>query len=212
MKLFELLGEDKEKLEVPDIEVDDEICLGRFKNRKAKVTSFDTDKKDNHPIVKTTKGPVKLLKPRFPKLMNKVDEKFVQPPRTEIENTEFDDHLIPELKTKHKLNPHASKELNLMLSGKKPAALFSKEHLNIWEKFKDKFKIFVEDNDIVITLPGEEWRAKKIFQLREYFENLWNKFQPNPIPQHLLKSYHVKLGLLLGYPKEDIKKFVSISN
>ena len=71
MRLYEI--EKKEKLEVPDIEVNDEICLGKFKNRKAKVTGFDTDKKDNHPIVKTTKGPVKLLKPRFPKLMKNAD-------------------------------------------------------------------------------------------------------------------------------------------
>ena len=69
MKLFELLDEDNEKLEVPDIEIGDDILTGKFLNKKSKVTGFTKDKKDNHPVVKTTKGSVKLLKPRFPKLM-----------------------------------------------------------------------------------------------------------------------------------------------
>jgi len=54
-------------LELPDIEIGDDILIGKFKNRKAKITGF---KKDDHnqPVLKTTKGDQKLFKPRFPKL------------------------------------------------------------------------------------------------------------------------------------------------
>lgn len=67
MKIFELF-EDKDTLELPDIKVGDEVKIGRFKNRKAIVKGFKKDKKDNHPILKTTKGDTKLFKPRISKL------------------------------------------------------------------------------------------------------------------------------------------------
>ena len=79
MRAYEFLTEDKTKLELPDIEVDDEIKVGRFKNRKAIVKGF---KKDNHgqPVLKTTKGDQKLFKPRISKLESeKIDETFDQP-------------------------------------------------------------------------------------------------------------------------------------
>ena len=72
--------EDKEKLELPDMVVGDEVKVGRFKNRKAEIKGF---KKDDHgqPVLKTTKGDQKLFKPRISKLepKKKVDETFDQP-------------------------------------------------------------------------------------------------------------------------------------
>jgi hypothetical protein len=51
----------------PEIEVGDEVKVGKFKNRKAEVKGFETD--DNgQPVLKTTKGDQKLFKPRISKL------------------------------------------------------------------------------------------------------------------------------------------------
>lgn len=54
-------------LELPDIEIGDDILIGKFRNRKAKITGFTKDD-HNQPVLKTTKGDQKLFKPRFPKL------------------------------------------------------------------------------------------------------------------------------------------------
>jgi hypothetical protein len=48
--------------------VGDEVYVGRFKNRKATITGFGVDE-HNQPVLKTTKGPQKLFKPRIAKLM-----------------------------------------------------------------------------------------------------------------------------------------------
>jgi hypothetical protein len=60
----------KDILQPPNIEIDDEILVGKFKNRKATVTGFDVDD-NNQPVLKTTKGDQKLFKPRLVKLMKK---------------------------------------------------------------------------------------------------------------------------------------------
>ena len=76
MKITEIL-EDKDTLELPDIKVGDEVKIGKWKNRKATVKGFKKDKKDNHPILKTTKGDTKLFKPRISKI--ETNEAFDQP-------------------------------------------------------------------------------------------------------------------------------------
>ena len=60
----------KDILQLPNIQIGDEILVGRFKNRKAVVTGFTIDD-HNQPVLKTTKGPQKLFKPRIVKLMDK---------------------------------------------------------------------------------------------------------------------------------------------
>ena len=54
-------------LDTPDIDVGDEVKVGKFKNRKATVKGF---KKDSHgqPVLKTDKGDQQLFKPRVSKL------------------------------------------------------------------------------------------------------------------------------------------------
>lgn len=54
-------------LSLPDLEVGDEVMVGKFKNRKATIRGFDKDK-DNQPVLKTDKGEHKLFKPRISKL------------------------------------------------------------------------------------------------------------------------------------------------
>jgi|TARA_B110000444_G_scaffold230476_1_gene237728 hypothetical protein len=60
----------KDILQLPNIEIGDEILVGKFKNRKATVTGFAVDD-NNQPVLKTTKGDQKLFKPRIVKLMDK---------------------------------------------------------------------------------------------------------------------------------------------
>jgi hypothetical protein len=60
--------ETKDTLELPDIEVGDQVLVGKFKNRKATVKGFTKDK-NNQPVLKTDKGDQKLFKPRIAKLM-----------------------------------------------------------------------------------------------------------------------------------------------
>lgn len=82
MRAYEFLQEKDDTLELPNINVGDEVKVGKFKNRKAIVKGF---KKDDHnqPVLKTTKGEHKVFKPRITKLEpKKVDEDFGVPTPT----------------------------------------------------------------------------------------------------------------------------------
>jgi hypothetical protein len=59
----------------PSLDVGDDLLIGKFKNRKARITGFA---KDDHeqPVLKTTKGDQKLFKPRIPKLMTEETATF----------------------------------------------------------------------------------------------------------------------------------------
>ncbi len=83
MRLSELT--DPKKLELPDIEVGDEVLVGKFKNRKATVKGFKTDD-NNQPVLKTDKGDQKLFKPRIKKLMT--EGLIVIPPKM-LEHIDF---------------------------------------------------------------------------------------------------------------------------
>jgi len=55
-------------LELPTMDVGDQVLVGKFKNRKAEIKGFKTDP-NNQPVLKTDKGDQKLFKPRIVKLM-----------------------------------------------------------------------------------------------------------------------------------------------
>jgi GNAT superfamily N-acetyltransferase/5'(3')-deoxyribonucleotidase len=78
-KLDDYIGE-AETLKLPNIDVGDEVMVGKFKNRKATVKGFDKDD-NNQPVLKTNKGDQKLFKPRIRKLMDYIDESvnYVKP-------------------------------------------------------------------------------------------------------------------------------------
>lgn len=67
MRLHQLTEKKDDTLDLPQIDVGDEVKVGKFKNRKATVTGFDKDD-HNQPVLKTTKGDQKLFKPRLSKL------------------------------------------------------------------------------------------------------------------------------------------------
>lgn len=56
-------------LDLPPIKVGDEILFGKFKNRRAVVKGFTTDK-HHQPVLKTTKGDQPLFKLRLRTLMD----------------------------------------------------------------------------------------------------------------------------------------------
>ena len=68
----------EEELNIPPIAVGDTVYIGRFKNRKATVTGFGTDK-HGQPILHTTKGTQPLFKPRLAKLMKDDVEEDAMP-------------------------------------------------------------------------------------------------------------------------------------
>ena len=67
MKITDIIENEDTTLNPPSITVGDEVKVGKFKNRKAKVTGFKKDDK-GQPVLKTTKGDQKLFKPRISKL------------------------------------------------------------------------------------------------------------------------------------------------
>lgn len=65
MKLIEIT---EDTLKLPDLKVGDVMMVGKFKNRKATIKGFKTDK-HGQPIAKTDKGDQQIFKGRVKKLM-----------------------------------------------------------------------------------------------------------------------------------------------
>ena len=59
------------ELKLPDLNVDDTLLIGKWKNRKAVIKGFDKDE-HNQPVAKTNKGDQKVFKGRVAKLMPEV--------------------------------------------------------------------------------------------------------------------------------------------
>lgn len=57
------------ELKLPDLKVGDIMMVGKFKNKKATITGFTTDK-HGQPIAKTDKGDQQIFKGRIKKLMD----------------------------------------------------------------------------------------------------------------------------------------------
>jgi len=73
--------EEAESYQPPTINVGDEVKVGKFKNRRAEVKGFTTDK-NNQPVLKTDKGDQQLFKPRITKLMKEEDLTELFDPKT----------------------------------------------------------------------------------------------------------------------------------
>jgi hypothetical protein len=116
---------------------------------------------------------------------------------------------IGEILVEGKIGPHEDNELELMLSGKKPAAIIGSEKLPIFKPYiKDKSLVLANKfkggggaTVYIVTLPNETWRGKQI-------ENQFMKQRQYPIGSPETKISHAKMGLLLGYSKEDIRHFL----
>jgi len=67
-----------QELKLPDLETDDTLLVGKWKNRRAVVKGFDTDE-HGQPIAKTNKGDQPIFKGRVAKLMPDNDPQKPKP-------------------------------------------------------------------------------------------------------------------------------------
>lgn len=114
------------------------------------------------------------------------------------------------------IGPQEGKYLNLMLRGIKPATVVSSiaEKRLFMPYIKDgRIKVAAKDggeaDNWYLTLPGEEWRGKKLQQL---FNKLWDIRRGTGIDLEGTvdqeKVLDAKIGRLLGLPKESIRYFL----
>ncbi len=117
------------------------------------------------------------------------------------------------------IGPHEGRELELMQAGKKPLAMFHDDLPEGMELPEDSFDPYVDDgkfvkNEIFVpcpaakqarlryyfyTLPGEEWRTKRLIEIqRGFFED---SVRTTP-------ELETEIGRLLGYDEADIQIFL----
>lgn len=120
------------------------------------------------------------------------------------------------------IGPHEGRELDLMLSGDKPLAMFSDIVSSGFEWPDEQFDPYVTSGALVkkefrtntpdgrfqvrhlyFALPDEAWRIEEAHDLSCRHFDAWNAEAEEAC---------VKLGRLLGYAEGDIQAFVSWSN
>jgi hypothetical protein len=117
------------------------------------------------------------------------------------------------------IGPHNGKELELMLQGVKPLALFSAADDMTPEAVGDVgFEPYVQSGRVlkfshrldgdrfetrIYCLPTEEWRAKLMLFVRQHIHDPAFRSVFSPDNLHRLD------GTLLGYSKDDIEAFVA---
>lgn len=103
------------------------------------------------------------------------------------------------------IGPHNGKELELMIKGKKPAALIFPHDMAKWRPYIEKFGWIVTPfkgfgNYDCFAISKDPYSGKQISQL---FQQVIASGQPPT------DSFHEKLGRLLGYSEQDISDFLS---
>ncbi len=108
--------------------------------------------------------------------------------------------------------PQEGKYLNLMLKGIKPISVVPKD-IPGWAEI---FMPYVKSGKIILahedeeahyfTLPGEEWRAKKVKSLFDKLRDMWDNDQFDRKTENILDA---KIGRLLGIPKVSVRYFIN---
>ena len=117
------------------------------------------------------------------------------------------------------IGPHEGRELDLMLAGDKPLAMFSDIVSSGFEWPDEQFDPYVTSGALVkkefrtntpdgryevrhlyFALPEEAWRIEEAHELNCLHFEAWNIEAQNAC---------VKLGRLLGYEERDIQAFVA---
>jgi len=117
------------------------------------------------------------------------------------------------------IGPHEFRELELMLAGTKPLAMFYDVVPASIELPEADFEPFVEEGRIVkrveyithaksgyvfrhlyYALPGEEWRIDEIHAYEVRIASGRHRFNPDA---------ERRVGWLLGYDKEDVERFIA---
>jgi len=124
-----------------------------------------------------------------------------------------DDEIPPEI------GPHEGRELELMLAGKKPAAMFSDVVPASFEWPEEEFEPYVLSGEIIkreevikssngrwlpsryvyYALPGEEARIDRLSQINQRLFGDGEK---------TTKDVESEIGRLLGYAEKDIQVYV----
>jgi len=135
---------------------------------------------------------------------------------SDLENTPYDSERNKEFHTSDHVykdkwrGPQEGKYLQLMLSGMKPVSVLDlpqdKQRFTPYIKSGKLIKAGTLRNDEwIVTLPGEEWRAK---QLQKIWLQLKKARETNQ-PSAVIGKFHAKIGMLLGIPKEAVRAFVN---
>ena len=111
MKLIDEINEIRSRaglleLELPELKVGDEMMVGKFKNRKATITGFTTDK-HGQPIAKTDKGDQQIFKGRIKKLMDEpgtTDDETVKENTSALVNTQIQHRSNRQMKQLNEIN------------------------------------------------------------------------------------------------------------
>lgn len=105
------------------------------------------------------------------------------------------------------IGPHEGRYITLMLAGKKPAIMINPEEMPHYQKYVDsgqltKHQISLTRNypAYVLTVPGQEWRAKKLGQLYKNSDRYFEAGKES--------IWHSKIGILLGYSNNEIRAFL----
>lgn len=100
------------------------------------------------------------------------------------------------------IGPHQDREMTLMLSGMKPAAMVEPERFNHWQTaIRENGWIArrIFNGQIVVTLRDQAYR---IDLLNKIYLKAWQE------GRKLTDVDHVKIGRLLGYSKNEIRDFL----
>jgi len=108
-----------------------------------------------------------------------------------------------------KLGPHAGKEVELLITGAKPAALLTYRQLpELLPYLKSGQLVAIQEyNHPKLWIVGQKNERNRVFRI--YFllkkkEEEVEEFGMHALSQKPNTNYHVKLGRLLGYSEEDI--------
>jgi hypothetical protein len=125
---------------------------------------------------------------------------------------------------RHLVGPHEGRELELMLSGDKPFSMFVESIPADFEVFSEQdFDRLVSQGKLIkhvsievipvaggktgkirrvlYALPSEEWRIKALLLIQDLYGSLSPGWRPD---------LERLIGLLLGYSRGDIEKFVDL--
>jgi hypothetical protein len=111
--------------------------------------------------------------------------------------------------------PHSGAEIDLLLRGVKPAAIINtdegKRKIQPYIDSGQFISAIDDSGDLIVVKKDEPYRLKKLLQLSNAFYKTIGKKSEYDEPRKL-KLYHRALGILLGYSKEDIQKFIQSQN
>lgn len=109
------------------------------------------------------------------------------------------------------IGPHVGRDLTLMLAGMKPLTMQTRSGVRKFLPYLQSGKLVYAGKTMgfgnvvlyFIALPGQEWRGRQATKMMRQLHLTQDPDKEAEI--------HKRMGLLLGYPKEAIRAFLSRS-